>query len=297
MIRVAKISCIVLLFALTSCYDEEQFPDTPHIEFRSLEFVDTQTSDSLILKFYFEDGDANLGVFENDFSPEYNLFVDSEPKILTEANIDDAVPPVFLAPLFLDNVVPIRFSGNTITIIPGASSYPAFIQDEVYTDNPDTIDFDCPDVINQNLALFDTTDVTIYDFVEPRYDEIFTQDINSPVPALYRETFYNMIVRFQRIINGEPETDEDGRPKYIDFGEVFGETGCSGGPESFNSRIPFFVEDARSGTITFNMISFFLRIGLGDDPFRMLFFVYDRSGNKSNEVITPPFVLSEITRN
>ena len=289
MFKTAKILSIVLLVVLSSCYDEEQFPDTPQIEFRSLEFIDGQFSDSLILKFYFEDGDANFGVFENDFSPEFSLFVDSEPKILTEANIDNAVPPVFLAALVLDNVLPVRRDGNTVTIVPGAPSYPAFIQSEIYTDTPDTITFNCPNIINENLALFDTTDVTVYNFDDPRYREIFTQDIDSQVPALYQETFYNIIMRFEKIVNGEPQV--------IDFGEVFGQSNCSAGPESFNARVPFFVDDARSGTVTYNMISLELRIGIGDDPFQLRFFVYDRQGNKSNEVVTPSFFLRDITRN
>ena len=145
MSHLGKIVSISVLFALTACYDEEQFPDTPQIEFRSLEFVDSpNSSDTLILKFYFEDGDANLGVTTNDFSSPYTLYVDSEPKILTEANVDDAVAPVFLAPLVLDNVRPVRLEGNTVTIIPGAPSYPAFLEGGVYTDRPDTIEFECP---------------------------------------------------------------------------------------------------------------------------------------------------------
>jgi len=288
MIRVAKLSTIFFLFTLSSCYNEEVFSDVPFIEFRSLEFVDTPSLDSLILKFHFEDGDANLGVFENAFSAEYGLYVDSEPKVLTEANIADAVPPVFLASLVLDNVTPVRLNGNTISVVPAASSYPAILSDEVYTDQPDTISFDCPNIINQDLAIFDTLDAKIYRLENSFYEEVLTQEINAPVPALYRETFYNIIIRFEAIINDEPQI--------IDFSRV-GQRNCIPGPESFNARIPIFTEDARSGTVTYNMISSALRLGIGDDPFRVRFFVFDRAGNNSNEVVSPTFLMSEITRN
>ena len=287
MIRIAKISCLVLLFALTSCYDEEQFPDTPKIEFESLEFVDTQTSDTLILKFHFEDGDANLGVPQNDFSSPYTLLVDTEPKILTEANIADAQPPIFFAPLILDDIVPLRLDDNTVTILPGSGSYPAFFTGEVYTDTPDTISLECPNLINQNLALFDTVDVSLYTLNGPLYEEVFRQNIDAVVPALYRESYFNLIIQFERIVNGAPQV--------IDFREEFSQTDCSVG--SFNARIPLFDQDGRSGTITYNMISFLLRLGIGDDPFQVRFFVYDRAGNKSNEVVSPTFLMSEITRN
>lgn len=291
MSKVAKIFSIAMLFILSSCYDEEQFSEIPRIEFRSLDFADTQTADSLILRFYFEDGDANVGVTENNFASSYELFVDSEPKVLTAANIDNAVTPIFLAPIVFENVVPVRRDGNTITIIPGSSSFPAFLDTAVYTNNVNDIAFECPNIINQRFgtspSLLDTIDISIYRVNNSIYEEIVTQEIETEVPALYRERFYNIILIFETNINGTIEE--------INFREIFNQTDCSLG--NFNARIPLFDQDGRSGTITYSIIEPFFRQAFGDDEFRIRFYIYDRSGNKSNEVETPFFRLSEITRN
>ncbi|MEM8939819.1 MAG: hypothetical protein AAGC64_10780 [Bacteroidota bacterium] len=286
MIRNTKLLLAVIVLTLMSCYDGEQFPDTPKIEFESLEFADSQTADSLILTFSFEDGGANFGVLDNDLRPEYELFIDSEPKVLTAANIANAVPPIFLASLFIENFVPIRQDDNIITIQPGATSYPAFLQSEIFTNDVNDIVFECPNIINQNLSLFDTFDIAVYEFDDPFFENILTQDIDSEVPALYLEEYNNFIIYFERIVNGEPEE--------IPFREIIGSENCDAG--NFNALIPLFDEEGESGTITYNIISAILRIPLESNPFRLRFFVYDRLGNKSNEVITPTYILDEITR-
>jgi len=303
MIRIAKLSLVVFLFALSSCYNEEVFSDVPFIEFRSLEFVDS-SSDTLILKFHFEDGGANLGFPSNDFSSPYFLYVDSEPKILTERNIGDALLPVSLASFFIENVELLRRNNNVFTLIPNSAIYPAILNENVSITDLDEIVFECPNIINQDSALFGAANLRLYRENQPDtlrevffYEEILEQNIESEVPAIYRETFYNIIVRFQRILNGAPEVDENGEDVYIDFGEVFDETDCGIGVESFNARVPIFDQDGRSGTITYNIVSILLRQGIGDDPFQIRFFVYDRAGSKSNEVVSPTFRLSDITRN
>ncbi|MEM0939120.1 MAG: hypothetical protein AAF600_04025 [Bacteroidota bacterium] len=286
MIQTTKLSLVIVILTLTSCFDEPEFSDTPKIEFESLEFADSPTTDSLILTFSFEDGEANFGVLANDFGAEYNLFVDSEQKVLTAANIDSASPPIFLAPIVFDNVIPIRQDGNTIIVQPGATSYPAFLQTEVFTNDANDIAFECPNIINQTLNLFDTLDVAVYELDDPFYENILIQDIDSEVPALYIEEYNNFIIFFERIVNGEPEE--------IPFREIVGSESCDVG--NFNARIPLFDQEGESGTITYNIISAVLRIPLESNPFRLRFFVYDRLGNKSNEVVTPTFLLNEITR-
>ncbi len=286
MIRFAKLLLIFLVFGLTSCFNEEEFPDTPQIEFLSLEFADSPTTDSLILTFSFEDGGSNLGTLDNDFTPQYDLFVDSEPKVLTAANLDEAEPPIFRAPLVFENVIPVRADGNVITIVPDANSYPAFLEPEIFTEDINDIVLECPNIINQNLALFDSLDVVVYDFQNPLYQEVVRQNIASEVPALFRESYYNFVVTFERIVNGEP--------REIIFRDEFGSTDCGLG--NFNARIPLFDQNGTSGTISYNMISAVLRIPLEVNPFRLRFFVTDRAGNVSNEVVTPEFLLSDITR-
>ncbi len=286
MIRYTKILLIGFVFVLTSCFNEEEFPDTPRIEFVALEYADSPTTDSLILTFSFEDGGANIGTLGNDFSPQYDLFVDSEPKVLTADNLDQAVPPIFLAPIVFDNVVPVRLDGNTITILPDANSYPAFIEDEVYTEDVNDITLNCPNVINETLSIFDSLDVAVYELTNPLYELITLQSINSEVPALIREDYNNLRITFERIVNGEPQE--------IDFNAEFPNT--SQCVDDFDARIPLFDQNGTSGTISYSMISAVLDIPLAINPFRVRFQVVDRLGNVSNEVVTPTYLLSEITR-
>ena len=293
--KLAKILIIGILFIVTGCYDEEQFPDTPRIEFRSLEFIDSpNSSDSLVLSFHFEDGDANLGTTPNDFIPRYALYVDSEPKILTEGNLDEAVPPIFQAPVYFENLDLVQRDQNIFTVLGNSNSFPAILDNTVFSNSVDDIVFECPDLINQNLGLFDTTNVKLYEVVQPDtsvafflYNELLTQNINSVVPAEFLETYYNFVIQFESIVNGEVQV--------IDFREVLNETDCSLG--NFNARIPLFDDEGRSGTITYNIISLLLKTGIRDDPFQVRFYVYDRAGNRSNEVVSPPFLLRDITRN
>ncbi|MDE0470688.1 MAG: hypothetical protein OXH57_02010 [Ekhidna sp.] len=287
----ANLLCLSLLVFFTSCYKEEQFSATPRIEFKNIEFIDSSTNvDSLNLTFSFEDGDANIGFPENDFSPSYDLFVDSEPKILTRSNIDESVPPVYLAPVVFQTVRPIRRNENIITTGKG-STFPAFI-DLSQTYNEDII-FECPNIINQNLSRFDTIGITVYAFDDSNsfYEEIFTQnpgDLSAEIPALFRATFYNIFIQIeQQNINGVFEK--------IDFRSIFPVDNCELG--NLNGRFPVFGDgDGESGTITYSILSRGLSIAFQDNLLRVRFSIMDRTGNLSNEVVTPSFRISEIAQ-
>ncbi|MFM7175807.1 MAG: hypothetical protein ACKOKB_07650 [Bacteroidota bacterium] len=57
----------IVLFAITSCSDEETFPVTPVIAFKSLEKYQSLSGlDSLVLAFSFTDGDGDIGSAASD---------------------------------------------------------------------------------------------------------------------------------------------------------------------------------------------------------------------------------------
>lgn len=68
-------SALITLF-LSSCFEQDVFPDTPFIEFESLNYRDNEGLDSLILSFKFEDGNGDLGLTDNttDLLAPYHLF-------------------------------------------------------------------------------------------------------------------------------------------------------------------------------------------------------------------------------
>jgi len=69
MINKRKIAALLLLLSagMVACDDDETYPVTPEIAFRSLEkFVSVSQSDSLVLTFSFTDGDGDIGSPESD---------------------------------------------------------------------------------------------------------------------------------------------------------------------------------------------------------------------------------------
>ncbi len=106
MMRAAKLlfSVFILSF-LSSCFEEEQFPETPLIEFESLKYVDTEGLDSLVLSFSFQDGDADLGLNDdvNDLLAPYQVYsvvIDAQDSVVF---IDDGALqlPLYHAPVFI----------------------------------------------------------------------------------------------------------------------------------------------------------------------------------------------------
>ena len=94
---------------LSSCYDQDVFPDTPKISFESISFLDAdRAADSLILTFNFEDGNGDIGLSgrQDLFSPYqiYDVILnrnDSAVTISQELTENDF--PLFKAPVVIDN--------------------------------------------------------------------------------------------------------------------------------------------------------------------------------------------------
>ncbi|SNS80888.1 hypothetical protein SAMN05421640_1321 [Ekhidna lutea] len=101
------------------------------------------------------------------------------------------------------------------------------------------------------------------------------------------EFYYNFHIEFQRKL-GEDSYEP------INFRQIFNNPDCSLG--NFNGRIPYYDPEGKSGTITYSMLSQAFRLAFLDDVIRVKFYIYDRARNKSNEVVSPDFVLADITQ-
>jgi len=66
----------ILLFAavvIVSCVSPpDDFPSVPHITFNSLEFIETNTSDTLMVSVDFRDAEGDLGLSPRDVDPPFN---------------------------------------------------------------------------------------------------------------------------------------------------------------------------------------------------------------------------------
>ena len=99
----AYLSVIVLIILFSSCHKIEQLPDVPRIEFTSFTVFDTtdilgNSQKGGRLKFYFEDGDGDLGLPspDNDQTDTTNLFFTLYRKAggpMIQAPDDDPLKP------------------------------------------------------------------------------------------------------------------------------------------------------------------------------------------------------------
>lgn len=280
--------CLWLLtaFLFYGCFDKDIFPDEPRIAFEDIDFFDGVNTDSLLLKFSFEDGDGNIGLFENqDVLPPFNeflVYIDARDSVITEDNVGEAVPPIDLAPLVTQNIVPLGFSGTTLFVDPSDNDYPVFAFDSFqFSDDVSDIPFECPGLANQDGTFLSNTTLTSYvvgdnsNFIPVTGAQVIT----SAIPVVRNEFYYNFIIVFEKKV-GESYIP-------LDYQSIFGTELCDIGV--FNGRIPLFDREGKSGTYTYAIQSTVLRLAFLDNIIRARFYVYDRSGNQSNVVTTPDF--------
>lgn len=63
------------LFFLTGCFSEPDYPDTPQIEFVSLQNLQSKSranTDSVVITLFFQDGDGDLGLTSTDTLPPFS---------------------------------------------------------------------------------------------------------------------------------------------------------------------------------------------------------------------------------
>lgn len=293
MVRLLKSISFISILALTGCFEKDVFPDTPNIAFEDIVFYDGTNTDSLILTFSFEDGGGNIGIDESrDILPpyhEFDVYLDSRDSIITEANLTRAVPPIYLAPLVTQNFIPIGVSGNSLVVNPSDNDYPVLaFSKRLFSQDVSDIPLECPGLANQDQTFLTNTTITSYDFGENSsiIPTTGAQVVNSTLPVSRVESHYNFIIEFQKRVGGTYVP--------LDYQDIFGTELCDVG--IFNGRIPIYDPDGKSGTITYSIQSVILRLAFLDDVIRAKFYVYDRAGNKSNEVFTPDFVISDITQ-
>ncbi|MEQ8907536.1 hypothetical protein [Ekhidna sp.] len=283
----------------TGCFDKDIFPDTPNIALEDIYFVDgpnigsSRAADTLVIKFSFEDGNGDLGIIKDqDILPpyhEFDVYLDSRDTVITEGNINEVVPPIYLAPLITQNFILLGISGNNIIVDQSDSDYPIFAFDkQFFSEDVADIPFACPGLANQEGVLLANTTLTPYVFggnssLIPSTD---AQRINTTLPVVRVETHFNFIVEFQKKVG------ENFVP--LNFQDIFQTELCDIG--FFNGRIPLYDPEGNAGTITYAMQSALFRVAFVDDIIRLKFYVYDRAGNKSNEVFTPEFILADITQ-
>lgn len=77
-VRVGQISIILITLVVSGCFNPPEMSDIPYIEFKKLEFFevsdDSNLTDSLLLTFYVEDGDGDVGLTSEQSFPPYHAY-------------------------------------------------------------------------------------------------------------------------------------------------------------------------------------------------------------------------------
>lgn len=286
----ANLFSILILFILTSCFEEEEFPDTPKIEFKNIAFVNSSSDvDSLKLTFSFEDGGANVGIIESSdiFFPynQYLIFLDEDDSVITESRIGSIEGQIFVAQLITRNIS-LNSSGGQIffSLLDDANHAVLAFDKQEYTDEISIEDFKCPNIFNQrdNLGrrIYDAESdigLNVYTFESGATGSFlsFTEyRYNEDILVIPVNTHYNLFVEIQK-------ENIDGIFEDIDYQGIFNSEDCLLG--NFNGRIPWFSQDGESGTITYSILSRGLSTAFQENQIRLVFWVLDRNGNQSNK--------------
>lgn len=258
---------ISILPFISSCLESPEFPDTPTIEYENLSYVEVGgflESDSLILKFRFEDGDGDLGLRsdnQEDRRSPYNeiaLFsYDEATQELTKFSLDTINSSELD---LIDNLV----SFSSRRSIPALDTLPDFIF-------PDRCDYYREEQIFMSGQDEPIVDDTLYIQKNPRYNNIYVGFFVETAPGsdTYEEFFWEY---FQ----DECNINYDGRfPLINEIGK----------------------DKSSEGVLTYRMTSIGWRNVLQNNRFKLKVFVYDRAGHRSNEIETPPATLTDIQTN
>jgi len=258
--QIAILLSMVSLVALISCFESEDFPSVPQIQFESVRYVDdTAGVDSLVLSFSFQDGDGDVGLSAVDILPPFQIYdfvVDAEDDVVT-FNQESVQLPLFRAPAFLDES---RTACGSLFCY-----FPPAVGDPVFSETDNRPPYSCLDY------------------------EIFSDDEdNSDTLYVVRNEFHsNFHVDFLKKSFNESEF------AVIDFQETFNSDDCTLG--NFDGRIPFFDPNGNEGVISYAMLSQVFRLTFLDDSIKLRFYIYDRELNKSNTVESNAFVLSQLS--
>lgn len=254
---------IVATLALSSCFDDPEFPDTPRIEFNSIiykERVGTGAFDSLILRIDFEDGDGDLGLDGEEDQPPYN------------------------ARNYFSNKTGQLFNFQTETL-----------EDLLILADTAVIDT-LPPYVNNDLAC-------LYWDPQPEITVIDGNGNPVPLDTItyyqLNERHNNIIVRFFTDLNNDGSIDE--ATERFSWQEIFAPE-CTDG-ELYDGRFPILSDDLGEsspleGIIRYNMVQS-VPFGnfLGDGLIKLKIYILDRAGNRSNTIETPLFTLQEIRAN
>lgn len=315
------------LFIITvssSCFDPPVFPDTPTIEFESIEFREFggfADADSLILKIRFKDGDGNLGL--GQITTPSGDFI---------SNVDD---PYHDSNFYVTEGGPIKNEIGTVTFYTDtlqngiAQFVPLLVLNRRNLDGklityrnyanatelptPDLSNINCQDYTIRNVFVFigNTTPISQREPFDLRNYYGFSDDsrmvddrypIKDTIVDAFRNRYlqlkdtlyfqfnpnhYTIEVDFYIKEPNHPNADNTGFREY-NWREEF----CT----TFDGRFSQLSDSSTplDGVLTYNMGSAGFKFEFSVRTIKLKISIKDRQLNKSNEIFTPEFTLDKI---
>ncbi|MEJ0029249.1 MAG: hypothetical protein WDO15_02240 [Bacteroidota bacterium] len=275
---------LVLVFCspliISSCFNPPEYPDTPQIVFKSVDFIKggptddgSLPTDSIILKLTFKDGDGDVGIGSKETAPPFN---DRWYYTKSRLQPDQSKPPGYDCSAYENKCY--------YYVDPASGEFRKYVD---YADRTDTPGYD---TLKPYIKPFNCTNweiISIDDDNDP-------QTLPVPFDTLFFELnphYNNLFVEFQT------KTDDPANP-YETFDENTFFTAPLCGIRTFYGRIPILSEDlGRStpleGEIRYAIQSKFFTTIFGAKTLRLRVFIEDRALHASNVVFTREFNLRE----
>ncbi len=256
-----------ILLLATSCLDSPEFPETPTIEYEDLAYVEVGgflESDSLILKFRFEDGDGDLG--------------------LRAQNSDDRRAPFNELSFFSFNEATNKVTEFALDTLTGSEL--------VLIDN--IISFSD----RRRIAALDT----LPDFIFPDRCDYYREEqiylVGEEEPLVDDTLYVHKNLRYNNIYVDFLIETAPGSGNFDEFFWEYFQDECN---INYDGRFPLINEVGKDksseGVLTYRMTSIGWRNVLKNNRFKLRVFIYDRAGHKSNVIETPPATLNDIQLN
>jgi hypothetical protein len=283
-----QISLILLILVQLSCIRPPEYPDIPQISFERLKLTDTA---SLVLTFHVRDGDGDIGLasesenIDDSLDPfhPFGVVVGEGDEIVTFNNSING--PYGLIPGIQLPITYTLFKGrneNNEAIIETRTVLGLFrAGDRTFYSNDDErpVDYDC---LDYEIMSFYTVDQEIVN------DEVVSETLVEDVDTVYVQRNPN---HFNIYI--ELYIKQGGNYVLYELDE------CDPG---YTARFPLFKKSNIGRPLDGNISYAFFSVLFNDpessplltETLRIRFWIYDRTLQKSNEVITPDFRLLDL---
>lgn len=167
---------IFLIFFVGACVNPpDNFPSVPQITFQSLEYVEKQGPDSLIVQIGFQDAEGDLGLNATETNPPFNAFDyvrNAAGELITYSDRPSEAPSYNPIDWIIDPVVNNQVLKDTVWVEQNENQYNIFVKFFIKR--------------NGQFTEFRWQDPPFYTTFNGRFPRVLTTDNSQPVEGSLR---------------------------------------------------------------------------------------------------------------